>query len=374
MCRANAPNGEACDCEEYDPPEASAPSMCMECGHGKSKHGVPKQQGVNKEQQLDVKKATVLDIFTAQSEKRIQDILPAAARTTTWGTAREDALKGFRPSGETEAKVKKPKKKSSKPVEAKLTSKQTVFSKVVLLTAGVKKDQLRGSSKAPKPVDIEHRAKHGCVATDIAFPLAFQYLEDHGLVTDDGPLWVIVAKEYQTLRVVPKDAGALGKHLDEFKIDKKQGPTGIGLYIALRATIPADVYRSWNNTPAGPDPSSDGENNQDSKLSDDDSESAGESEYNPTKDLGVDNVNDVNLAQVTRYQTRLDLAPSQKKRAAAGEDSSSELEEVFPVKKQRLAGGRSLTTRNASASSSRSAKSEPRKQHAVLTLQTANVQ
>jgi hypothetical protein len=92
LCHAETNDGRVCDCEEYDEPhDSSAPSRCNECGHGKSKHKPSRQV-----QQGAGKKSTVLDIFAAQSQKTLQELIPAAARATDFSTARMDALKGYR--------------------------------------------------------------------------------------------------------------------------------------------------------------------------------------------------------------------------------------------------------------------------------------
>jgi hypothetical protein len=94
--------GSDCECEEYDPPEPGAPSKCLECGHGKSKH--PKAEALAVPSKG---KAGVLALFSSQAaEKRIEDILPLSARLADFGDARKETLKGFRDPSHTATKKK----------------------------------------------------------------------------------------------------------------------------------------------------------------------------------------------------------------------------------------------------------------------------
>ncbi|KAJ7683336.1 hypothetical protein B0H17DRAFT_1227836 [Mycena rosella] len=206
MCRAKSANGDECDCEEYDKPEdVTAPSKCMECGHGKSKHGPEKVEAQPVQPaQKKAKKSTVLDVFTAQSEKHIHDLLPVTSRLADFSAARSDALKDFRVAPDETAGIQ----------------------------AGAKKLKKKG-------------ALHGCVATNVVidhdwtytectdqlaqlFPTAFEYARQHTRKND--ALWVIASKEYQNIRIVPKLVPT-GADLVKYKLDKKTGLIGISLYI-----------------------------------------------------------------------------------------------------------------------------------------------
>jgi hypothetical protein len=105
MCRGKTVDGSPCDCEEYDPPQdTKSQSICRECGHGKSKHTERGQE------QKSMGKKSVLDVFTAHAEKTVAERLPATDRVADFGSARDDALKGFRVKPEDSKKPKSNKK------------------------------------------------------------------------------------------------------------------------------------------------------------------------------------------------------------------------------------------------------------------------
>ncbi|KAJ7463084.1 hypothetical protein B0H11DRAFT_2310310 [Mycena galericulata] len=334
MCRGTT-DGDACDCEEYDKSQdPSALSKCMECGHGKSKHGPGNVQQAGS-------KSTVLDIFTARSEKHINDLLPATSRVTDLSTARHDALKGFRVTADPEKRPKKKGKVESKP-----------------------NNELRGSSKAPSLVDLEHKALYGCIAKDVViqhdwthaecterltelFPNAFAYASQQARGAE-GALWVILSKEYQRLRIVPNVAPT-GADLAAFKVDKKTGPKGLSLYIALTKSVPDTVYKSWYIGPSKQDSSSDIEieKESNSRLSDDSAEE-NSSDYNPANDPDAVGVKLEGIPG--RYRTRPTPMPSMRKRESMAAEEDSD-DEVVAVKKQKLGSGKSHTTRTASTSS-----------------------
>ncbi|KAJ7846776.1 hypothetical protein B0H13DRAFT_1626509, partial [Mycena leptocephala] len=93
------------------------------------------------------------------------------------------------------------------------------------------------TSKAPTPVDLQYMSLHGCVAKDVKieldstydenttqfsnlFPNAFEYAMANARRADAG-LWVLIAREYQSVRVVPK-AKPTGADLIEFKTERSK--------------------------------------------------------------------------------------------------------------------------------------------------------
>ncbi|KAJ7862694.1 hypothetical protein B0H13DRAFT_1899969 [Mycena leptocephala] len=366
LCRAKTNDGEACDCEEYDEPQdPSAPSRCHECGHGKSKHKPSREA-----QQGDGKKSTVLDIFAAQSQRRIQDLIPATAQVTDFGTARADTLKGYRvvPQDKAISKQKVAGKKKAPNSKPKDTSVKVVLLtcgvKNVLLACGVKNKELR-ISRAPTLVDLKHMALHGCVATGVRigpdstydectehfaqiFPNAFSYANTKRK-TDSG-LWMVVAKNYQTLRLVP-NMKPTGADLIEFKSESSK--KDVSIFIALTRSVPDKVYNSWNEgSIAWQEQSSD---IQDDELlySDGSQIEDGSSDYDPMKDPDADGLKTAHLP-TGRYETRLAPVPSIRKResmAREDSDSDSDIEQAQPAaKKQKLASGRPYTAQIASSS------------------------
>ncbi|KAJ7939744.1 hypothetical protein B0H13DRAFT_1850512 [Mycena leptocephala] len=287
MCRAKTNDGELCDCEQYDqPPDPSAPSRCMECGHGKSKHGLGQLQPV------EAKKNTVLDIFAAQAERHIKDLLPATARVTDFGTARTDALRNYRVAPQVSSQ-----KKREKDGLALRTMSYGALRKLRLLLI----ENTRRSTECTK------------YFAEI-FPKAFEHAMMH-TQNPEGGIWMIAAKEYKALRLVPK-VKPTGADIINFK--QKDVP----LYIVLVKPIPDEVYASC-------------------------------SDYNPAKDPDGDDEGIVSMPE--RYEMRLHPTPSIRKRQAlAASESDSELDDVM-VKKRKLNSGKPYT--NQIGSSSR--RSEP---------------
>ncbi|KAJ6568797.1 hypothetical protein B0H19DRAFT_1256510 [Mycena capillaripes] len=353
-CRANT-NGELCDCELYDPPlELSAPSRCKECARGKSKHTLaPFPQAGTKH--------TVLDIFAAQSEKPVKRSLPTAAHIADFSTARADALKGYRPTAA--ESTTKPKKKGRSELRTS-ASKQTAV-RVALLTCGIKNGELRGSSKALTGVDLVVRGQHGCAVKGVVldetwsadqcikhfttlFPRAFEYAYARHI---NGPLYTVVAKEYQTLRVVPTSTGPTGEDLIDYKVkDKKRGAI---IYIALMKAIPDDTYASWYTGPPKEQPSSEVDSyGEDGAVKSEVELNSSDDEYDPVKDSDVKEMEDVHVSG--RYQTRVDSSPSTRKRDSMAMTFDNSDVEFVPTKKQRVSTGKSLTTQNATPSGSSS--------------------
>ncbi|KAJ6479157.1 hypothetical protein C8R45DRAFT_933932 [Mycena sanguinolenta] len=361
MCRAFAQDGSPCECEEYDAPvDENAQSLCRECGHGKSRHGHPASRATQlplPSKPSVTNQATVFDVFQAHSahvERSVGQRLPMTSRATDYSTAKEDAMKGFRPKSGTKEDKKDDKKLKRKVLflwlcpldqaqakkkkqDPKSSSKETMLSQVILLTCGVKtaqkngqkKKELRGSSKALSPIDIMNRFNHGCVSSMVKanvewtndectkflsklFPKAFQ--------SSDSSSWYLVSKSYHKLEVVPI-LKPTGKDMANFK-NKKDG----SLYIVLGKQISVNIYESWYK---GNDhePSSDVE----SIHSDDDSEDGGseseqlhESDYDPTKDQDADDDDDTNFTFIPqRYETREDPELSKRKRESL-EDSDAD--------------------------------------------------
>ncbi|KAJ7840022.1 hypothetical protein B0H13DRAFT_2366443 [Mycena leptocephala] len=137
------------------------------------------------------------------------------------------------------------------------------MSQITLLTSGVKNNELQGSSKAPTAVDRDHKALYGCVVQNGVithnwtyekctkyfaeiFPKAFEYAMMH-TQTPEGVIWMIGAKEYKALRLIPK-VKPTGADIISFK--QKDVP----LYIVLVKSIPDEVYASWYNGPTTQSP------------------------------------------------------------------------------------------------------------------------
>ncbi|KAJ7849315.1 hypothetical protein B0H13DRAFT_2361273 [Mycena leptocephala] len=304
LCRAKTNDGEACDCEEYDEP---------------------------------------------QDPRLHRDV-------TNVATARKVA-------GKKKAPNSKPKDTSVKVVLL------TCGVKNVLLACGVKNKELR-ISRAPTLVDLKHMALHGCVATGVRigpdstydectehfaqiFPNAFSYANTKRK-TDSG-LWMVVAKNYQTLRLVP-NMKPTGADLIEFKSESSKKDVSIfiaPLHLALTRSVPDKVYNSWNEgSIAWQEQSSD---IQDDELlySDGSQIEDGSSDYDPMKDPDADGLKTAHLP-TGRYETRLAPVPSIRKResmAREDSDSDSDIEQAQPAaKKQKLASGRPYTAQIASSS------------------------
>ena len=91
-CHAKTDRG-FCDCEEHSPSPAN-PSLCEECGHGKSKH--PKKASASSLSECK----TVSEIF----KKKVAGI----SDSVSYSDARKDALKGFKePSSSSNTSSKK---------------------------------------------------------------------------------------------------------------------------------------------------------------------------------------------------------------------------------------------------------------------------
>ncbi|KAJ7918055.1 hypothetical protein B0H13DRAFT_1869697 [Mycena leptocephala] len=330
LCCRGKTNGEACECEAYDEPQdPSVASKCREweCGHRKNKHGSPKAV------QLEVKKSTVFDVFAAQAEKTINNILPLEARLTNFNVA-----------GVTLSKV----------FDLLPTRRMT----------GDDKEPLRlRSPRSPSVVDVANTALHGCVAEHVQidpdwthvdctntfaklFPKALEFARQQ-TKNADGTLWL----------------AAKGADLIKYKTDKKSGANGLSLYIAIIKTVPDDVYRSWFTGPKNVHPGSDDSEEGGDEVDDESgAELLGSSDDNPAQNLDAEDVPEVE-ALPGRYRTRPQPIPSMKKRQSMDSEMVYDSDtERIPVKKRKLGkshsfnSGKSHTMRTASAGSSSSAR------------------
>ncbi|KAJ6462903.1 hypothetical protein C8R45DRAFT_1107972 [Mycena sanguinolenta] len=291
MCRGTT-DGKPCDCEAYDAPlKADAPSKCLECGHGKSRHPAVIQPTVSV---ATASRQGVMDAFNLRADKKISEHLPAKDRVTDLSAAKADAMRGYRVVDPEAAKKGKGNTKLKAATHSK--SKDTVVSEVVLLTCGLnrKGDKLIGSAKAPSMVEIERRSLHQCVASDVTwapewthqacttkltgiFRVPFEWL------ASVGGDWMVLSKAYNNLHVVPK-LEPTGSDGVKYKIPKT-ATRGTMLYIALSHEVPNEVYQSWYTGPPVQESSSviDGEENFIDIDSQD--ENMRSSDYHPTQDV-----------------------------------------------------------------------------------------
>ncbi|KAJ6587942.1 hypothetical protein B0H19DRAFT_1247667 [Mycena capillaripes] len=141
--------------------------------------------------------------------------------------------------------------------------------------------KLRGSSKALTGVDLVVRADQCIKHFTTLFPQAFEYAHAQHI---DGPLYTVVTKEYQTLRVVPTSTGPTGAGLIEYKVkDKKRGAI---IYIALMKPIPDTTYVSWYTGPPKEQPSSEVDSyGEDGAVKSEVELNSSDNEYDPAKTL-----------------------------------------------------------------------------------------
>ncbi|KAF7366366.1 hypothetical protein MSAN_00893100 [Mycena sanguinolenta] len=265
-CRGSSKDGEECECDAYDAPEKKdAPSLCRECGHGKSKHApIP---SIWAESSSAANKRAVLTAFNSHSDKKVAEVLPVKERVTDFSTARKDALKNYRPSAP-ESKLKKtPANKTAS------TSKDTVaISEIILLTCGIKNYHLK-VPKAPSRHEIDTAAHYQCVATNSVLNIAWTHEE---LSTELQKLfprpfqssgeagWRVLTKDYKKLHVVCNDHPT-GADVVKYKVSKT-AQHGVQLYIgtlfeylesliftycstALVKTVSQSVYDTWYTGP-----------------------------------------------------------------------------------------------------------------------------
>ncbi|KAF8212978.1 hypothetical protein K438DRAFT_1751390 [Mycena galopus ATCC 62051] len=327
-------------------------------------------------------KKSILEVFASHAEQSISERLPVKDRVTDFGTARKDILQGYRPKPmeEPSNQVATKSRKKKKAVVAAV--KDVLVSKVVLFVSGVKHNILLGSSKSPSHVDIDHMALHKCVAVDVTvkpgwtheqstehfagiFSEAFEQIRENK-AGGWGGSWVVLSKEYKTLRVVP-NREPNGADLVTHTIPKTANNgamifignmipifcfTNTDSHLALRKGISTETYKSWNTRQDIAETSSDGDADVILSSNDDDEESANDSEYNPAKDPDADamNLEPVQSTPVGKYSMRIDPLPSKRKSEAVEVDSDTEQPRV--TKKLKLAINRRPSSQVSQVASS----------------------
>ncbi|KAK7008326.1 hypothetical protein R3P38DRAFT_3211365 [Favolaschia claudopus] len=288
MCRETLENGNHCTCEEYDPPsDPNAPSICRECGHGKSRHGPRRPDAVQqppRRQPEDndtpppskTSRPTVTAIFEARASKHVTDALPAIHRVVDIEEAKQDALKNYRIKDK-EVSKKTPKQKPGSAKEKPAVNVK--FDQIILLTCGVNsKHQLRGYSKAPTPKEVSVRRAYGCISQNVTVSKTWSHAECTselsklfrkafafaGVEAGKGT-WFVVRKYYQTMEVID-ELNPTGETLCQHRLKNDRGSF---LFIVLKKAVPQSVYRSWYKGPPKEAPSSDVENTSEVPVDDD---------------------------------------------------------------------------------------------------------
>ncbi|KAJ6526688.1 hypothetical protein B0H19DRAFT_1275542 [Mycena capillaripes] len=186
-----------------------------------------------------------------------------------------------------------------------------------------------------------------------AFPSAFEYAKAKAQArNNDEDIWVVVAKEYQMLRVLPT-VKPTGADLIQYSVSNKTNRDSALVYIALKKHVPDEIYESWYVGPPK-DASSEihSHNDADVLSLSDDSDDLQSSDYDPKKDPDADKLMEVEQVP-GRYGTRIQPAASTRKRESVTREDSDSNEDFVAVKKQKLNRGIAYTAPNAVASSSR---------------------
>ncbi|KAF8184372.1 hypothetical protein K438DRAFT_2161672 [Mycena galopus ATCC 62051] len=279
---------------------------------------------------------SILEVFASHAEQSISERLPVKDRVTDFGTAHKDILQGYRPRQmeEPSNQVATKSRKKKKAVVAAV--KDVLVSKVVLFVSGVKLTcSLFSIIYSLGPRNLKPGWTHEQSTEHFAgiFSEVFEQIRENK-AGGWGGSWVVLSKEYKTLRVVP-NREPNGADLVTHTIPKTAN-NGAMIFIALRKGISTETYKSWNTRQDIAETSSDGDADVILSSNDDDEESANDSEYNPAKDPDADamNLEPVQSTPLGKYSMRIDPLPSNHKSEAVEVDSDTEQPRV--TKKLKL--------------------------------------